>query len=513
MNLKNIFFIITSIIFFLGCKNAKLGDGITIKGYLKGLKKGDSVNYYMPIDGFTNFRIYNTTPVLNDSGLIVIETKMDSTGFIKIQTTNNRIYILASKGDNIEFIENQQSIKNISRMPVSFSGNNAEGLNLYNKMNHNLMEKFDYAETILRKKYQHGDNFYDSMIMGINKYLQPFDELYANKKITKQFFGIVKTDMTEAMCDHLLKNIRFIKDNNDWISTNTQAAIKMLIEKKLFETIINKDPYVLSINWGSIMINFIHEHDDLFKNDEYPITDSFFYKNGGLYKQSAHLSTHWNQFFWGDVLLVEAENRGNEFDFDTMYNYYKKKYPQSSYIKVLENFLQQQNNGLVKQSVFGFDSASIHIVDSTLKIKNLNELIKKYFKGKSVFIDLWATWCMPCKQEFKFKNQLQLLLKKAKVEMLYISIDDERFKKKWVSNIYQLGLSGYHINAGISLQKDISAKIFNDLSGRMNIPRYVLINKKGELVNIDMPRPSHFNELKKSLEESLSGTKNISWHL
>ena len=503
MNLKSLIFIIISIIFFLGCKNAKLEDGITIKGYLNGFKKGDSVNYYMPIDGYSNFKIFNTTPVLNDSGLIVIKAKMDSTGFIKIQTTNNRIYILASKGDDIEFAENLQSVKTSNSLPVIFKGDNAEGLNLYNKMNHNLMDKFNYTESLLEKRYYHGDNFYDSIFSGINNYLQPFDSIYKSGKITKNFFNIIKLDMTEVMLSHLLKNISLIRGNNNWINASTQTDIKMLIARKRFENNINNNLYILSTNWENIMLDFIHQHDELFKNNEYPITDSFFYKNGGVYKGSAHLSTHFNQFFWGETLLTEAENRGNEFDFDIMYNYYKKKYPSSAYIKVLEDFLQQQNNGLIKQSVFSSDSSLIHIIDSISKIKNLKSLASEYFKNKPVFVDLWATWCMPCKQEFKFKNQLQQLLKKNKVEMLYVSIDDERFKRKWVSDVYQLRLSGYHINASIALQKDISIKIYHDLSGRMDIPRYVLINKMGELVNLDMPRPSHFNELKKKLEEGI----------
>ena len=44
----------------------------------------------------------------------------------------------------------------------------------------------------------------------------------------------------------------------------------------------------------------------------------------------------------------------------------------------------------------------IVFIDSFSKMKSFNELIN-YFKGQSLFIDLWASWCVPCQEEFLSK--------------------------------------------------------------------------------------------------------------
>ncbi len=483
------------LLFFCGCGLEANKEKVVIQGYLEGFKKGDSINYYLPIDGFSNFKIYNTTAALNDSGFFIIESKLDSTGFIKIQGKNNRVYILASKGDKIFFKENAEDDKNKSKFPVVFKGANAAGMNVYNKINRNLMDKFDYTEGILKKKFDHGCNFYDSMIIDINLYLKPFTRLYNSKEITDEFYNIVMTDLRSVMLSHLLKNIQLIKENNAWIDDKIMDDIRNIVAKKMFEKAINTDPYLLHTNWGSVMINdFIHEHDKLFKNNEYPISDLFFYKHGGKYTKSSHLSNAWNYFTWGGLLLTEASFRPNEFNFDSAFTYYKLKYPNSSFIKVVEDILKNQQG--TKTFSFSTDSTTIKILDSSSQFKSIVSIINSKFKDKPVFIDLWATWCLPCKQEFQFKKPIETLLKTLNIEMLYISIDDEIYKKKWHNDIYQLGLSGNHIIAGADLQKDISNIIYNDDKGKLSIPRYVLINKKGLIVNKNLPRPSNYNDLK-----------------
>lgn len=108
------------------------------------------------------------------------------------------------------------------------------------------------------------------------------------------------------------------------------------------------------------------------------------------------------------------------------------------------------------------------------------------FKGKVVYLDVWASWCGPCRAEFPFSKQLQERLSKKQKEQvvfLYLSIDDT--EEVWKKALNTLQLQG---EQGLSKGgwKSRTVQYF----GIQSIPRYILINKNGQVTDADAKRPS-----------------------
>jgi len=112
------------------------------------------------------------------------------------------------------------------------------------------------------------------------------------------------------------------------------------------------------------------------------------------------------------------------------------------------------------------------------------------FKGKYVYIDIWATWCPPCKREIPYLQRLEKELHEKNIEFVSISVDDPNgrrgSKNAWKNMVNARNLSGTHLFADKSFQSDFIAAF------RINsIPRFILIDPNGNIVDANAKRPSN----------------------
>lgn len=117
------------------------------------------------------------------------------------------------------------------------------------------------------------------------------------------------------------------------------------------------------------------------------------------------------------------------------------------------------------------------------------------FKGKYVYVDVWATWCAPCRAEIPFLKKTEEKFHGKNIEFVSISIDKEKDKEKWRTMVDEKQLGGVQLFA----DNDWNSQFVKDY-GINGIPRFILIGPDGKVVNANADRPSSAN-LEKVLEE------------
>jgi thiol-disulfide isomerase/thioredoxin len=100
--------------------------------------------------------------------------------------------------------------------------------------------------------------------------------------------------------------------------------------------------------------------------------------------------------------------------------------------------------------------------------------IIQHNKGKVIYIDIWATWCAPCRQEFPYSNKLEDTFSND-VVFLYLCIDSD--KDAYQNMLEKIAHKGFY-----NFLSKKESQLLREKHAITGVPHYMVIDKSGHLV-------------------------------
>lgn len=273
----------------------------------------------------------------------------------------------------------------------------------------------------------------------------------------KLAFPVRLTEMERLRIDNLTgKN----KDVNDAALFKTSAAYRTWLDSYLKSVQMHKFPADTALGYGG-------DHVAMLKAVDSEIVDPFI---------SEHLRYSLTTTILKSVKNAEAkENAYKDFMAVVKNPVYK-----TNINEVYTNYKNMSANSMAPDFVYP------DVDGKQVSLKNL--------RGKYVYIDVWATWCGPCKAEIPFLTTIEHDYSAKNIHFVSLSVDQMKDKAKWHSYVKDNKLQGIQVMSDKDFNADFIKK-FNINS----IPRFILIDPAGKIVDADAKRPSD-PELRKQFD-------------
>jgi thiol-disulfide isomerase/thioredoxin len=162
--------------------------------------------------------------------------------------------------------------------------------------------------------------------------------------------------------------------------------------------------------------------------------------------------------------------------------------------KLIERFGQPQMLSETERTLSGISYLENGTIRNLPEVRILNYLADKH-EGKVLYIDVWATWCAPCIEEFRFAKNLYRHFEDK--DVVFINLCLLSNFESWIPTIerHNIGGENYFFNMGES-------QLFMSDNNLQGFPSFFIIDKNRE-IHRSVPRPSDTEAAIRKIESLL----------
>ncbi len=499
-------------LFFFSASKLIAGNNIVICGKIIS-EKPVFFDAYFPINGYYNSQInqneFQKLTITQDSFYLSETLNKPSTISLFFYYNNNsfvdRSDFLCFPGDSVHIIINT-TLSTYDRM--IYSGDNAQANNLFKELNYNPALKFQPIDNLITNYLVNENTFVKSVESIIDSIMRPFEVLINQEKGNKKYFCLLRKNIRFLLFDEIILRLILYPtqklQNIPW-AKRAEIGFALLkrqpVEDKEIKSLYNYFVFMETVCRFQACVQLkLNSGYELNKSD---VTIMNKGSKEVIDKELSHLVYIKNgkerENLWAIVLAQYFKLAPGYFD-ERVIDQYSRLFSNNFYVSLLREKINEINH--LKKIEYLLQSPII-IKDSTGEMSFINDLSKiSGDSSKNIFVDVWASWCGPCIGEFAYNRSLDSFLLAQQILKVYISLDNSGNKRNWLAAIEKCKLGGVHILAGPKLGEDIRKVFEIGVNEPLSIPRYLLINKKGEIIN-DINRPSTgkklFDEISKAL--------------
>ncbi|MFD0798017.1 TlpA family protein disulfide reductase [Maribacter chungangensis] len=362
----------------------------------------------------------------------------------------------------------------------------------------------------------------------LHRKLRKYDLLFENLKREL----IIETDFSHYATHNSVIYTLISMNHNRGVEKNiTSRTNRALVELKKEEELLDslRAAYLISkeyYDFYGFRNQFqkktlqIKETDSIYKmSDFHPYGADF--KKFSSYKE--YLEAIVENRFSRNELQIAVPN-GNIPDYKATYDSinalaifdnYDKKYLSYIYLKrIIENlsvqdindyflkFKEQFRDTLVTQYIAENYNLTTKISDEFILADYQNNIISfedilKIPNKKLLYVDFWASWCLPCRKALPNSKKLREEYSKRDIIFVYLALNDDQ--TNWQIASQKHNLHNYHYSFFIKNSK--SSLLIDDWKIN-SIPRYMLFDKNGVVLHQNAPGPEG-PEIRKLLDKYL----------
>lgn len=423
---------------------------------VKGTVKTDrvkEVTLYRTVDGSQQACATSSVGADGSYGFLL----KPETGFYSVGTDrmNFPVYLKGGEEVNLDLLETQAKL----------NGKNT-------KENKALYVWADYAANIRLKAvfFDRTRSTYEDFFPEFEAYVKGLDELKGKLKSGNQAFDRQLADLVDYATDfYAVIFLHTPRTKHPEQSMWPEYYLHIVSPEKYTDDRVLAYPD--GVRMMSMYVQFAHRNGGEVKPGEYTDVALSYLKNDRLK---------------GEYVVNGEFRRFKSYD---QYLHAMDKYGKYLVTPSLKARVEEVGTKLYETRAGG-QAADFTYPDKEGKMVSLSD-----FKGKVVLVDVWATWCGPCRAQIPHLKKLEEEMHGTDVVFLGVSVDEEKNKQKWLDFLEKEELKGVQLfaNGWSKIAKDYKIN---------GIPRFMVFDKQGNIVSVDAPRPSS-PELKQMLEAEL----------